>query len=269
MDRMRGPLKSRSLNALGRLGRPLAFLAAAALLAGAALLPSPDSAEAAPGGPGTTYCRAKIGEYWAVIEVYAKDRDAMCGGEYVGGGVVDILEEVPSDQPEPATSCRTDFNNPNYPWGVKVCTPFYNHDRPTVQGPYCVRTDTGQETGAGCSSRNPGQLHFDGTNYVPTRLAWGDREVGETSATLDVNTDDMPDVRYQASTRHRAVQDGGQCYREWLDRNGDWRQSGSYGSGEEACRRASWNAYLRSEGDHLHNPQSGQFPDGSPPEPES
>ena len=232
MRRMRSPHGgSRSPGRSGPLARILARVAVVALLGTSALLLTPDSAEAAPGGEGQTICRARVGDYWAVIEVYESQRDELCGGDYKGGGVVDILEEVPADQPEPATSCRTDYTNPAYPWGVKICTPYYNHDRPTVQGPYCIRTDTGQETGAGCSSRNPGQMHFDGTQHVPTRLVVGDREVGETSATLDVNTDDMPDVRYTASTRHRAVQDGGQCYREWLDGNGDWRQSASYGVG--------------------------------------
>ena len=254
MDRLRDPVEC-------RFSRPVhlvrIFAMIAALLAGAAMLPAPDSAHAAPGGEAQTTCRAQYGGYWAVIEVYESRRDQLCGGEYQGGLIVDILEEAPSDQPEPATSCRLDFTNPNYPYGVKVCTPFYNHDRPTVQGPYCVDARTGQETGRGCGSNRPGE----------TVLRWGPREVGETGATLDVNADDMPDVRYQASARHRAVQDGGHCYREWLDRNGDWRQSGSYGSGEEACRRASWNAYNRSEGNHLLNPHSSQFPDGSPPAP--
>jgi hypothetical protein len=94
------------------------------------------------------------------------------------------------------------------------------------------------------------------------------RQVGETGATLEVNNDDMPEVRYQANARHRAVEDGGHCYREWLDANGDWRRSASYGAGDEACRRASWNAYQRSQRGSLYNPSIGsEFPNGNPPDP--
>lgn len=237
-----------------------AMLAAVALLGGAVLLLTPDSANAdGPGGEATTTCRARYSGYWAQISVKVSERATHCGGDYQGGEIIDVLQGAPSDQPEPAVVCDVEYTAAN-PYGVHVCRPFYSHNRPTVPTPVCIDPNTGQE-GGGCSThgtRKPGD----------SVLQMRNRKVGETGATLEVNNDDMPNVRYPASARHRAVRDGGDCYREWLDSNGNWRRSASYGTSEEACRRASWNAYQRSTGGDLYNPYVGsEFPDGNPPDP--
>ena len=236
------------------------ILAAVALLGGTALLLTPDSTDAGgPGGEATTTCRARYGGYWAQISVKVSERATHCGGDYRGGDILDVLQGAPVDQPEPAVVCGVEYTVAN-PHGVHVCRPFYSHNRPVVPTPVCIDPNTGQEGGS-CrtfGSRKPG-------DPVP---AVRNRQVGETGATLEVNNDDMPEVRYQANARHRAVRDGGHCYREWLDPNGDWRRSASYGAGDEACRRASWNAYQRSQQGNLYNPSVGsEFPDGNPPDP--
>ena len=64
---------------------------------------------------------------------------------------------------------------------------------------------------------------------------------------------------------HRAVRDAqGDCYREERV-NGQWQRSTSYGSGEESCRQASWNAYNRAMGLLMVNPDGGTFPSGPAP----
>ena len=64
---------------------------------------------------------------------------------------------------------------------------------------------------------------------------------------------------------HRAVVGtDGQCYREERDR-GRWHRSRSYGSGDAACRNASWNAYYRSQPVYMVDPDGGTFPGGEPP----
>ena len=76
----------------------------------------------------------------------------------------------------------------------------------------------------------------------------------------------VPDAR-----NHRAVLGtDGQCYREERV-GGRWQRSVSYGSGTDACRKAAWNAYNRSQGRALVNPRNsvftsaGTFPSGDPP----
>ena len=64
---------------------------------------------------------------------------------------------------------------------------------------------------------------------------------------------------------HRAVRDAqGDCYREERV-NGQWQRSTSYGSNEESCRQASWNAYNRAMGLLMVNPDGGTFPSGPAP----
>ena len=73
------------------------------------------------------------------------------------------------------------------------------------------------------------------------------------------------DVVYYADENNRAVRGPDyNYYREQLI-NGKWRRSGSYGYATEAYRKASWNAYYRSQGLPLVNPASGTFPSGLPP----
>ncbi|MCY3646448.1 MAG: hypothetical protein OXH07_05705 [Chloroflexi bacterium] len=72
-------------------------------------------------------------------------------------------------------------------------------------------------------------------------------------------------VVYAADENNRAVRGPDfNYYREQLI-NGKWRRSGSYGYATEAYRKASWNAYYRSQGLPLVNPASGTFPSGLPP----
>ena len=68
---------------------------------------------------------------------------------------------------------------------------------------------------------------------------------------------------YNADANNRAVRGAdNQCYREQRI-SGQWKRSGSYGFGNEACRRASWNAHYRSEGEQLRDPSTGTFPPSS------
>ncbi len=70
---------------------------------------------------------------------------------------------------------------------------------------------------------------------------------------------------FQAGPNNRAVRGSdGNCYREQRI-GGQWRRSGSYGADAAACRRASWNAHYRAEGEPLLNPASGTFQGGQPP----
>ena len=70
---------------------------------------------------------------------------------------------------------------------------------------------------------------------------------------------------YNADANNRAVRgDDNQCYREQRI-SGRWKRSGSYGFGNEACRKASWNAYYRSQGGTLLNPFGSGYPSGNPP----
>ena len=78
-----------------------------------------------------------------------------------------------------------------------------------------------------------------------------------------VSTDDV--VFYSVGSSHRAVRGAdGNCYREERARGG-WQRSGSYGDDDEACRRASINAYIRSQGETTIDPTVGTFPSGSLP----
>ncbi|MCY3558675.1 MAG: hypothetical protein OXH13_08535 [Chloroflexi bacterium] len=73
---------------------------------------------------------------------------------------------------------------------------------------------------------------------------------------------------YQPDDNNRVViGDDGNCYRERREGN-QWLRSESYGSGDAACRRASWNAHLRAQGRVLHNPRNlTSFPTSDPPAP--
>ena len=65
---------------------------------------------------------------------------------------------------------------------------------------------------------------------------------------------------------HRAVRGtDGNCYREERV-GGKWQRSISYGTDEESCRQASWNAYNRwKAGRAMVNPDGGTFPSGPAP----
>lgn len=76
---------------------------------------------------------------------------------------------------------------------------------------------------------------------------------------------------YIADMNNRAVRgDDGECYREWRV-SGRWLRSGPYGSDAEACRRASWNAYSRSQDHRLNDPAAptSAFLLGNPPDPDT
>ena len=79
-----------------------------------------------------------------------------------------------------------------------------------------------------------------------------------------VSADDQ--VVYTFGSNHRAVLGAdGNYYREELLRGG-WQRSGSYGDDEEALRKASLNAYLRSRGELAIDPALETFPSSSVPE---
>jgi hypothetical protein len=239
---------------------------AVVLLGAAAMLLIPDSAAAeGPGGEATTTCRAKYGGFWAQVSVPISERNEVCGGNYKGQGeILDLLEGVPADQPEPAVSCGLRFTA-DAPYGEIACSAFYSHNRPIVATPTCVNAATNQQINASCSTYEPGKATVNGTEVVAV-LRYVNRRVGETGATAAANTDADPDVRYTAGPNHRTVRDGdgGPCYREWRE-GGVWRRSGSYGTGDEACRKASWNTHYRSDGVTLVDPETGTFPSGQPP----
>ena len=171
--------------------------------------------------------------------------------------------DIPTDEPKPGWIF--DWNSP----GGKI--PAYDGDRVTT--PYCGYANTGAavdvEThpadNVGCSS---GESHPSAYGLGPIVVLTAVRPVapgGPERAPTSTYTAPPDVTRYQPSTSHRAVQDGesGECYREFRQ-NGTWRRSASYGDNDEACRRAAWNAYQRSQGLTLYSP-NGTFPDGQPP----
>ena len=135
-----------------------------------------------------------------------------------------------------------------------------------------------------CDERKPGWIFdWDG----PHHIRWvydGDREVTPyADPGSNVVRTAVREVQAQGNTRppvnqpvasvfytvpdssnHRAVRGtDGLCYREQRV-GGRWQRSTSFGSDDDACRRAAWNAYYLSQGrspvDH-----GGTFPSGSPP----
>ena len=103
-----------------------------------------------------------------------------------------------------------------------------------------------------------------GSNVVRTAV----REVQEQGNTRPRVNQPVGSVFYTVpgSSNHRVVRGtDGDCYREQRIR-GQWERSNSFGSDDEACRKASWNAYYRSQGLPLLDPVDGTFPSGSPAE---
>ena len=79
-----------------------------------------------------------------------------------------------------------------------------------------------------------------------------------------VSTDDQ--VVYTLGSKHRAVLGAdGNYYREELLRGG-WQRSGSYGDDLDALRKASWNAYYRSQQVETIDPATGTFPSAAAPQ---
>lgn len=125
-------------------------------------------------------------------------------------------------------------------------------------------------------SPTPGHIRFvyDGDRVVAPYMVGGvvrttirqvQQGIMRPSVNQPVASEDSAYL-YQAGRDNRAVRgDDGQCYREQRIR-GQWRRSGAYGSDAEACRKASWNAYRRSQGLPLINPHGDEaFPSGTPP----
>lgn len=185
------------------------------------------------------------GHYWQIVHCQGAGEPL----QKVGG------ETVPADEPAPGVTHQN--------LGERHAV--YEGDR--VRTPYCARTDTGQDVatlphpagGVSCSG-TPTQTGY-GWSVV---IRWELRTVDGGPDGPATNTDVENDVRYQPNANHRAVQDERHCYREWRDREGNWRRSGSYGTGEESCRRAAWNAFQRSQGLSLYHP-NGTFPTADPP----
>ncbi|MDE2662683.1 MAG: hypothetical protein OXI39_06750 [Gemmatimonadota bacterium] len=147
---------------------------------------------------------------------------------------------------EPAPGVVGDLNRGQY---VAV----YENDR--VPTPYCV-TASGGPTDKGCPDATHG-------TQIRTEL----RTVGNAPrgpfAGQPVN-----EVVYTAAVGHRAVRGtDGECYREFVS-GAEWRRSGAYGTTEEACRRAAWNAYDRSRNAPMRLITETP-PDGDPPAPDS
>ncbi|MCY3646447.1 MAG: hypothetical protein OXH07_05700 [Chloroflexi bacterium] len=126
--------------------------------------------------------------------------------------------------------------------------------------------DLGGSSGIPCTEPRPG-WRFSPT--TPGAIEWisvsgppGTESSGSQPAADIVFATDF---LYEADENNRALRaDDGLCYRE-QHLNSRWRRSGSYGPSEEACRKASWNAYYRSQRRPLVNPGNGQFESGWPP----
>ena len=102
-----------------------------------------------------------------------------------------------------------------------------------------------------------------GSNVVRTTV----REVNQQGNTRPPVNQPVASVFYTVPDHpnHRAVRGtDGICYREQRV-GGRWQRSTSFGSDNEACRRAAWNAYYRSQGRSPVDP-GGTFPSGSPPD---
>ena len=171
-------------------------------------------------------------------EVRAQSYSTVCNNGYwfvtnmYGFGYGD--RRIPCDEPKPAWIF--DWNNPGHiQWvydGDRVVTP--------VQNP------------------NTGEI---GTAVLPVN------EQGNTGPAVNQPVESVfytvPD-----DADHRAVRGtDGRCYREWRER-GRWHRSEPFARAydyTEACRRAAWNAYYRSQGRPLVDPAVGTFPSGSPP----
>ena len=94
-----------------------------------------------------------------------------------------------------------------------------------------------------------------------------DLSTGESHISTPQRPAISPDdeVVYTLGGNHRAVRGAdGHCYRDQRI-SGRWQRSGSYGTDDEACRQATWNAYLRSQDSGAIDPGADTFPSGSPP----
>ncbi|MYA01841.1 MAG: hypothetical protein F4Y35_08650 [Chloroflexi bacterium] len=137
-------------------------------------------------------------------------------------------------------------------------------------------------SGVGCDAAKPGWVFdwdhearilwvYDGdrvatpyTDSPSTVIRTEIREVQEQGNKRPPVNQPVDRVVYEANGNNRAVLgDDGNCYREERFQ-GRWQRSGSYGTGNEQCRRASWNAYYRSQERALVHP-NGDFPQWKPP----
>ena len=204
--------------------RAIATLVAVVLLAGAALLPGPESADA---GGGVT-CRIEIDGQWHYgdvphrpgLDVFEVCEDAQQRGirpSPANGHTTTLIRDhrgdtVPGDQPAPAVIY--DSRRSGRPLG------FYEETSIPVPGPY------GTHRPDKTSTTQPVSPDFGAFNVI--------------------------------NSHHRAVCDDDGCYREYRSA-GEWRRSASYGTGGEALLRATWNAYWRSRGEQTLNPTDGRW----------
>lgn len=168
-------------------------------------------------------------------------------GQHCGsmGTFIRKLDGAYTGADEPAPAVVADLEKNEY---VGV----YENDR--VQTPYCV-TASGDPTDKGC----PDATH--GTEVRSELRPVANAPAGPLAG------QPVAEVVYIADPGHRAVRGtDGECYREYAS-GGRWLRSGAYGTTDEACRRAAWNAYDRSRLAPMRLIHEAP-PDGDPPAPE-
>ena len=211
------------------LARAIATVVAVVLLAGAALLPGRDAAEAG------VFCIVERNGYWAAVE----QGGSVCDDE--SSGILLGISDIPAEEAKPAFHMEFRNGRPQYVFS-------YNEDNLPGVAPTTATTlsPANRDVGLG-----------DSTGVPP-------KHGRRTPLTL---ADGVPlTVVYKADADHRTVEEDGEYYREWRDNQGNWRRSGSYGTGDEGRRRASWNTFWRSQGEELLNPHDprADFPGSAP-----
>ena len=126
------------------------------------------------------------------------------------------------------------------------------------------------------NSRPPSNRPFPRDNDPPPVAQSRELPVAESVVTLVDFAEDhqgrvtrtvtkLQPYSYSADANHRAVRGpDGNCFREQRI-GGYWQRSGPYGTSDEACRRASYNAYYRSQSLVPLDSTAGVFPSGAPP----
>ena len=189
--------------------------------------------------------------------------------EVTGSSNPGSISNIPCDQPKPGWV--TSWTNPGHIEFV------YDGDRvvaPTVNEVTRDGTTTVTITGTALT-----EVQETGATRAPVNQPVAEGDVVITH-TIDVAGEDEIVTRtlaaftYIADADNRAVRGtDGNCYREQRV-NGQWQRSVSYGgtgihdsvaTAAEACRRASWNAHKRSQGEPVVDQAEGPFPSGAAP----
>lgn len=148
-----------------------------------------------------------------------------------------------TDVQQPKGSIRCDVAKPG--WIFDLSTPTVGDTRWTYDGdrvstPVCVHSG-GVESG-GCEY---GQSAY---RLIPTEIIGTPRPPVDQSLAHGTQFEGFT---YTADDANRAVRgDDGHCYREERIM-GQWQRSISYGTDEDACRQASWQAYHVSVNNRL------------------